>query len=212
MPGTRVLIADDHPLIIEGLTTSLARHGIEVVAQTTSTTEVLQRFEESEPDVVVLDVRFQEAATGLDVAKELLRKHPHARIIFYSQFDQDEIIREAYRIGGVGFIVKSTAPAILADAIKHVADGRTHFLPEIAERLALIGLRRDDRPQAKLEPRELEVFRYMAQGLTNVEIAETMGLSPKTISMTSQAIKEKLGIHRQAEITRLAVKHKVIDP
>lgn len=212
MKPVRVLIADDHPLIIEGLTLALRRHGIDVVGATTTTKNVLTKYAECNPDVLVLDVRFGEPVSGLDVARDAIRTHPEARIVFYSQFDQDEIVREAYRIGGAAFITKNTPPDVLADAIKQVSEGKTHFLPEIAERLALIGVRGDDSPQAKLDPRELEVFKHMALGRTNAEIAESMGLSLKTISVTSQSIKDKLGVQRPAEITRLAVKHKVIEP
>jgi len=212
MKSLRVLIADDHPLIIEGLTIALRRHDIEVVCETTTTENVLSGYEECKPDVLVLDVRFGGAVSGLDVAREVMRAHPEARIVFYSQFDQDEIIREAYRVGGVGFITKDTAPDVLADAIKQVSEGKTHFLPEIAERLALLGVRGDESPQGRLDPRELEVFRDIALGRTNPEIAEAMSLSPKTISVISQSIKDKLGVHRPADITRLAIKHKVIEP
>lgn len=212
MTPVKVLIADDHPLIIEGLTTVLARYGIEAVAQALTPAEVVPRYAESAPEVLVLDVRFGDGRSGLDVARDVLKRHPNARIVFYSQFDQDEIVREAYRIGGAGFVTKNRPPAVLAEAIMQVREGRTHFLPEIAERLALLGVRGDDSPQAKLDPRELEVFRRMAAGSTNVEIAEAMNLSPKTISMTSQNIKDKLGMHRPADITRLAVKHGVIEP
>ena len=211
MTPVKVLIADDHPLIIEGLTTALARYQIDAVSQAITTDEVLARYAECDPEVLVLDVRFGGGKTGLDVARDVLKLHPAARIVFYSQFDQDEIVREAYRIGAAGFVTKNTSPAVLADAIRQVSEGRTHFLPEIAERLALIGVRGDDSPQAKLDARELEVFRRMASGSTNVEIAEAMNLSPKTISMTSQNIKDKLGLHRAADLTRLAVKHGIIE-
>ena len=188
MSKIRVLIADDHPLIIEGLTTALTRHGIQVVGQAIATGEVLAQYAQSKADVVVLDVRFGEAMTGLDVAQDLIARHPQARIVFYSQFDKNEIIREAYRIGGKGFITKNTPTETLAEAIEQVQQGKTHFLPNIAERLALMGVRRDDSPRNKLEPRELDVFVRMAQGRTNHEIAEAMSLSPKTISVVSQNI------------------------
>lgn len=201
MRSVQVLLADDHPLIIEGLTTALARHHIKVVGQATTTGEVLAKYAECQPDVLVLDVRFGEVTTGLDVAREALRQHPDARIVFYSQFDQDEIVFEAYRVGGAAFVTKNTAPAALAEAIQQANDGRIHFQPGIAERVALIGVRAP--PLSKLDARELEVFEQMARGRTNVEIAESMSLSPKTISMTSQSIKDKLGVQRPAEITLL---------
>lgn len=211
------LLADDHPLIVEGLTSALARFGIRIVGQTGTAKEVIEKYLECRPDVVVLDVRFGDQETGLDVAKNLLTQYPVARIVFYSQFDQDEIISEAYRLGGAGFITKSKPPAVLANAIEIAARSKSpQFLSEIAERLALLGLRREVKnsgsPLENLDTRELEVFTKMAQGHTNVEIAEAMRLSPKTISMTSQCIKDKLGIHRAAEITLLAVKCGVVKP
>lgn len=212
MARTRVLIADDHPLIIEGITAALKRLGFNVVGQVQHADEVVARYVESGASVVVLDVRFGPGPTGLDVARELLAARPDALIVFYSQFDQDEIIREAYRLGGAAFVTKNSAPEALAMAIDEVGRGKTFFLPHIAERLALLGVRGDDSPRTRLEPREVDVFSLMASGLTNVEIAERMSLSPKTISTISQAIKEKLGMYRAADITRLALKHGLIEP
>lgn len=208
--AVRVLIADDHPLIVLGLTTALTDLGIDVVGHVEAAGDVIPLFAATSPDVLILDIRFGDGPTGLDVARELLQRFPEARIVFYSQFDQDETISEAYRLGGAAFIPKNTAPALLAEAIGRVSNGQPYFLKEIAERLALIGMRRDDSPQSRLGPRELEIFKLMAMGLTNAEMATKMDLSPKTISTISQTVKEKLGVHRQAEITKLAVKHLMI--
>ena len=87
-----------------------------------------------------------------------------------------------------------------------------YFLPHIAERLANLSVRGDESPQSLLNERDLEIFKLMAEGLTNAEIAERLDLSLKTISNVSQAIKEKLGVHRPAYITKLAVKHGLIAP
>lgn len=212
MSQIRVMIADDHPLIIEGLVAAIGLHGIKVVNHVGASGDVAQGFEESKPDVLVLDVRFADGDTGLEVAHALLARSPDARIVFYSQFDQDEIIRASYRLGCSAFVTKNVAPSILADAIKQAHAGKKFFLPEIAERLALLGLRGDDSPQSRLNARELQVFKCMAQGHTNLEIADEMKLSLKTISNISQSVKENLGIHRPGEITRLAIKHRLIQP
>jgi len=212
MKSIGVLIADDHPMIIEGLVSALKREGVQRVADACSTADVIPQFERSHPDVVVLDIRFGEEMTGLDVARDLLSRHPDARIVFYSQFDQDEIIKEAYRLGGMAFVTKSASPDELATAIRQAHAGQVHFMGAIANRLALLGVRGDDSPQSTLAPRELDVFTMMAQGLTNAEIAERMSLSVKTISNISQAIKEQLGVQRPADITLLAVKHGLITP
>lgn len=213
MSAIRVMIADDHPLIVEGLTSVLARHSIQVVGSASEATAVVDAYAALRPDVLVLDLRFGEGGIGgLDVLTDLLDRFGEARVVIYTQFDQDTIVREAYKRGAKAFVTKSADPVDLAEAVTKVHGGETVFLPEIAARLALLSVRGDESPIAKLQPREVEVFKLMAQGLTNVEIAERMNLSPKTISTTSQSIKDHLGIHRAADITLLAVKCGLIEP
>ena len=212
MSSVRVLLADDHPLIIEGLSVALRRLDLDVVGHVDTAAGVVEKFAQTRPDVLVLDIRFGPGPTGLDVARDLLSAHPGARIVFYSQFDQDEIIRDAYRLGGAAFITKNVPPETLAVAIKDAAKGKTYFLPAIAERLALLGLHGDESPRARLDAREIDVFVQLARGLTNNEIAERMNLSTKTISTIGQAVKEKLGALRAADLTRLAMRHGMIDP
>lgn len=213
MSTISVMIADDHPLIVEGLTSVLARHGLSVIGSTHDASAVTPAYSASKPDVLVLDLRFGEGAIGgLDVLQSLLAAHPDAKVIIYTQFDQDEVVREAYKRGAKAFVTKNTDPSELAETILRVSKGETVFLPSIATRLALMSVRGDESPVSRLQPREVEVFKLMAQGLTNVEIAERMNLSPKTISTTSQSIKDQLGIHRAADITLLAVKCGLIEP
>jgi two-component system, NarL family, invasion response regulator UvrY len=213
MSQIHVMIADDHPLIVEGLTSLLARHKLEVVGSACEAAAVVDTFAALRPDVLVLDLRFGDGGIGgLDVLKDLLARFADARVVIYTQFDQDAVVREAYKRGAKAFVTKSTAPTQLAETIAKVHLGETVFLPDIANRLAMLSVRGDDSPLTGLQPREVEVFKLMAQGLTNVEIAERLGLSPKTISTTSQAIKDHLGMHRAADITLLAVKYGLIAP
>lgn len=207
----RILIADDHPLIIEGLTLSLKKRGIEVVGHALAIADAVRQYRLCKPDVVVMDVGFGQSSTGLDAAREIIEIDPEARIVFYTQYDQDEIVREAYRLGGRGFVPKVQSTDLLADVIGQVQQGKIHFLPDIAERLALMGVRGDDSPRAKLDARELDVFRRLAQGQTIEEIAGHLSLSRKTISLVVQAVKDKLGVQRSAEITRLAIRHHIIE-
>jgi two-component system, NarL family, invasion response regulator UvrY len=213
MISTTVMIADDHPLIVEGLTSVLARHGLTVAGSAHDAGQVEGTYAKLKPDVLVLDLRFGDASIGgLDILQSLRQHHPDAKVVIYTQFDQDEIVREAYKRGAKAFVTKDTDPAELAQAIVKVNQGETVFMPSIANRLAMMSVRGDESPIAKLAPREVEVFKLMAQGLTNVEIAERMSLSPKTISTTSQSIKDQLGMHRAADITLLAVKCGLIEP
>lgn len=213
MSVIKVMIADDHPLIVEGLASVLARHGLHVVGSASEADSVVSAFASLRPDVLVLDLRFGDGGVGgLDILQELMTHHPDAKVAVYTQFDQDTVVREAYKRGAKAFVPKSTDPAELADALARIHHGETVFLPGIAARLAMLSVHGDQSPLAKLQPREIEVFKLMAQGLTNVEIAERMNLSPKTISTTSQSIKDTLGVHRAADITLLAVKCGLIEP
>jgi DNA-binding NarL/FixJ family response regulator len=212
MKKIRVMLADDHPIVMTGFAMSLQGQGLDVVAQARTPEEALAQFQQLQPDVIVLDLRFGEQLTGLDVARQILAQAPSAAIIFLSQFDQDSLIKETYRLGGRAFMTKDCDPADLAAAVRRAHDGELYFLPHIAERLANLSVRGDASPQSQLDPRALEIFTLMAEGLTNAEIAEKLDVSTKTISNISQAVKEKLGVHRPAYITRLAVKHGLIEP
>jgi len=209
--GLKVLLADDHPIVMKGFSMSLAQFGIEIVGEAKNTAEVLDLFAQKKPDVVILDLRFGEKKTGIDVAREILQLDPKAKILFLSQFDQDFLIRETYRIGACAYLTKDCLPEELATAVVRAAAGETYFLPRIAEKLANLSVRGNDAPEAVLDSREMEIFVMMARGLTNAEMAEKLNLSLKTISNESNAIKQKLNISRIADMTRLAVKRGYID-
>ncbi|MES2298694.1 MAG: response regulator transcription factor [Pseudomonadota bacterium] len=208
----RVLLADDHPIVMTGFAMSLEGFGMDVVGQAKTPEEAAAMYAALAPDVLVLDIRFGTELTGLDAAQEVLKTFPDAQIVFLSQFDQDSLIKETYRLGARAFVTKDCDPADLASAVRHAAEGKRYFLPQIAERLANLSVRGDASPQSQLDQRGLEIFKLMAEGLTNAEIAEKLNLSTKTISNISQSVKEKLGVHRQAYITKLAVKHGLIEP
>jgi two-component system invasion response regulator UvrY len=208
----RVLLADDHPMVMTGFAMALAGSGMEVVGQAKTPDEAVELHARLKPDVTILDMRFGVELTGMDAARKILDVSPGAAIVFLSQFDQDSLIKETYRLGAKAFVTKDCDPADLATAVRQAHQGKLYFLPQIAERLANLSVRGDVSPQSQLDERGLEIFKLMAEGLTNAEIAERLNLSTKTISNISQSIKEKLGVERQAYITRLAVKHGLIQP
>lgn len=209
----RVLIADDHQLIASTVGAALASYGMTVVGTELRSEHLIAAYQRKKPEVVLLDIRFAPGSpTGLVVGAELLKQHPDARVVFFSQFDETEIMAEAYRLGGLGYVTKGATIDLLVEAIRAAKDGRTSFMPTVHERLALALLNRSESPKALLEPRELEVFVMLAQGLQQNEIAERMELSVKTISFITGDIKEKLGIIRPIELSLLAVRHLLVDP
>lgn len=195
-----------------GFSMALAQYGIEVIGEARTPDEAERMYATLSPDVLVMDMRFGEKMTGLDAAKQVLQKYPNAAIVFLSQFDQDCLIKEAYKIGGRAFITKDCEPGDLARAVTDAHKGELFFLPQIAERLANLSVRGDNSPQSLLDKRELELFVLMARGLTIAEMADALVVSQKTISNLTHAIKVKLGLTRSADITRLAVKHGFIEP
>ena len=207
-----VVLADDHPLVRAGFSSALKTFGIQVVAEVELAEDVFAVYDRLTPDVLVLDVRFGDAMTGLDVAVRLLDKHPNANIVFLSQFTQDAIVQRAYQVGGKCFLSKDSEIEELAAAIQKASSGELYFTPKVAQRLASLSVTGEKSPAALLSARELAIFGYMARGLTNAEIAAQMNLSIKTISNSSQDIKERLGFHRQSDLTRIAIRHGILEP
>lgn len=210
-PTIKVLLADDHPIVMSGCQASLSSLGITTIGQAKTPADAVRLYAELKPDVIVLDLKFGLAQTGFDAAKDILKSDPSAKIVFWSQGDQDNVIKEAYRIGAHAYVMKVADPADLAAAITNAHEGHMYFHPTIAERLASLSVRGDKSPQVVLDERELEVFKRMAQGMTNMEIAAQLHLAPRIISTISQTIKDKLGVHRPADITLMAVRHAIIE-
>ena len=211
------LLADDHEMILSGFKGVLAPHQIDVVAATTSPEEVLPLYEQHRPDLVVLDLRFGNQETGLLTARDLLKRDRTTRVVFYSQFDQMEYIKEAYRLGACAFVTKAQPIQVLVDALRHAHAGKVFVPPQVGEmflRDALFSEKKlpiTELTQA-LSERELTVFRLMASGLKTKEIATQLNLSLKTISLASQSVKDKLGVHRAVEMAHLAIQHGLITP
>lgn len=208
----RVLLADDHPIVMSGFALSLQSKGIEVIGQVTTPNEAIESYGKLKPDVLMMDLRFGEKLTGLDAAKSILERDPKANILFLSQFDQDALIKQTYSIGGRGFLTKDISAGDLAQAVADASRGETYFLDRIAKRLANLSVKGDQSPGAVLDAREFEIFLLTAKGRTNQEMADLLGLSQKTISNVTHQLKEKLGTNRNADLTLLAVKHGYVEP
>lgn len=216
-PMITVILADDHPVVSRGFSMALSDFDINVVGLAYTPEDACLLFNKLKPNVLVLDIRFGDKTTGLDVARQVLERDPAANIVFLSQFDQDNLIKEAYRLGARAFLTKSCSPEILAEAVTKASKGEKYFTPEVAVRLANIAVVGDGSPASILTTKELEIFVLMASGKSNIEIATALGMSTKSIQnkavyLLCKAVEEKLNIHNQADITRLAIKHEIIAP
>jgi DNA-binding NarL/FixJ family response regulator len=210
--AVRILLADENPIFATGCALTLARYGIEVIGEVKAPANILTCYDSLRPEVVVIDVALGGKHNGLEAAKALLLARTDARIVMLGQDGQAAAYREVYRIGACAFVSKDRDPADLAQAIMRARAGMLFFMPHVAEELASAKVRGDDCPHELLDGREFEVFKLIALGRTNVEMADLLRVSLKTISNYSMTIKKKLRTERIAELTRIAVRYGVIEP
>lgn len=210
-----VLISHEYSIFLDAVGICLANHGCKIVGKVNTAKEVVAMYSDLLPDVVVIGVEFSGKMIGLDTAKEVLNNHPNAKVVFLSQSGEADLIRKAYKIGAHAFVNKLCDSNDLYKAVRLAKCGQLYFMPGAAELLVITLLREKPEelsPIAALDQREVEIFLLMAQGFTNEEIAEKFELSKRTISQSSQNIKEKLHLHRPAELTRLAIRLSLIEP
>jgi DNA-binding NarL/FixJ family response regulator len=219
----RVLIADDHALVREGIRYVLDLDpNISVVAEASNGREAIDMALEHNPDVVVLDINMP-LLSGLEAAAQLRQLTPDTRLLLLSMHDQAEYAREGLRIGTHGYILKDSAGKDLRDAIHAVHAGETFLSPAIADRLreaedeavasAQVAQADGDsvvpntaaRQLEQLTPRERDVLSRIARGLTNKAIAAELGISRRTVEAHRESLMRKLGIHSVAGLTRLAL-------
>ena len=210
----RVLIADDHALVREGLRYVLdADPLIEVVAEASNGRVAVELALEHRPDVVVLDITMPEE-TGLKAAARVRELLPAAKVLLLSMHDQGEYVREGVRIGTHGYLLKDSAGEELRAAIRAVHAGGTFFSPAVVRRLAVAEAVPEHSPALQLElltPRERAVLGGVARGLTNKAIAAELGISRRTVEAHRESLMRKLQIHSVAGLTRFALEAGIVE-
>lgn len=211
-PRIRVIIADDHAVVRQGIRTVLEDiPGLEVLAEAGDGEEVLGLLAGHQPDLLLLDISMPRK-TGLEVAKELRAQGSEVGILVLSMHDNPEYVLEAVRAGADGYILKDVGPAELRDAVQAVAEGREYFTERVTHQLS-VALREElerERQRSKLDQltgREREVLVRVAKGRTNREIAEEFGISPRTVETHRERVMAKLRIRTVAGLTRFVVEN-----
>lgn len=211
-PRIRVLLADDHALVREGLRYVLdADPGIEVVAEAANGAQAVDLACAHGPDVVVLDITMPEE-NGLRAAARLRALRPDVRILLLSMHDQGEYVREGVRLGANGYLLKDSAGDELRTAIRTVHDGGAFFSPSVVRWLSAEDEAgpSDPSPLGAITPRERDVLGGVARGLTNKAIAAELGISRRTVEAHRESLMRKLGIHSVAGLTRFALESGLI--
>lgn len=210
-PKSRILLVDDHRMVLNGYTLMLnAEPDLAVCATATSVAEALAAVESERPDLVITDISMA-GRGGLDLIKDLAAMHPGLRILVCSMHDEALYAERALRAGAKGYVMKDAdGPTFLA-AIRRVISGQVYMSGSLAARVldAFAGARPrgSTSPLEKLSDREFEVFRLFGEGKTAKEIAAQFNLSPKTVSVHRDHIKEKLDFPTSAEMIRQAVRY-----
>ncbi len=202
----RLLLVDDHAVVREGYRRLLERRGdLEVAGEAACAAEAAELFRRLAPDVTVLDLALPDMG-GIELIGRLRARAPEARILAFSMYRDPLFATQALRAGALGYVTKSSAPAVLVDAVYRVAARERVLSPDIAPELALALLDGPDDPLQALSPREFEILRLLLDGGSAEEIGARLHLSPKTVQNCHYQIKAKLGVKNDIELTRLALR------
>jgi DNA-binding NarL/FixJ family response regulator len=206
----RILIADDHGIVAEGLKSlAEAEADIEVVGIVADGREAVQHARESKPDVVIMDMSMPEL-NGADATRAILQNDPACRVIVLSMYAEREYVRRALKAGAMGYVVKRSAAKELVDAIRAVHAGQRYLSPRVADVVIEAGADDKDDLLAKLSMREREVLQLLAEGNTGAEIARRLSLSQKTVETYRARLVEKLGIRDLPGLVRFAIQRGIV--
>jgi two-component system, NarL family, response regulator NreC len=207
--ATRVLIADDHPLLRSGLRVLLeADLGLEVVGEAGTGEETLRLAEELRPDVVLLDIGMP-GESGIETARRLKAELPALKVLFLTMHEEEGMLLEALNAGGDGYLIKRADEAEILQAIRAVRRGDVYVHPTMTRAL-LSQAETTERPQGPVEPltrREIDVLRLLARGNTNRQIAELLALSIRTVESHRANLMGKLGLSSRVELVTYAEEH-----
>lgn len=185
--------------------------GFEVVAEAKNTQDCYETYIKVKPNVLLLDIRFDEAYSGFDVARKLLKVDQTTNIVFISQFDQGSYVAEAYKLGGMAFISKNCDIEVFEQAIRDASVGKKYYMVGMMERV-MDALNSDEVNPKELDELDFKIFMLLADGKKNSEVGEILGIDPRTVSVHRQQIQAKLKIDRLPQFTKLAIKYGLLRP
>ena len=211
MKKYRLLIADDHTLVLEGLKRILETD-FELVGMAENGRQLLRMAEELKPDVVLVDISMP-LLNGIDATRQLLKQTPQSKVIFVTMHADSDYVAEAFRAGASGYLLKRSAASELVTAIHEVLKGRYYVTPLVTREALtpLFGGAPEPRNlSSSLTSRQREVLQLVAEGRSVKEIAAILLVSAKTVEFHKSALMDRLGIHTTAELTRYAIEHGLI--
>jgi DNA-binding NarL/FixJ family response regulator len=217
MQKIRILLADDHAVVRQGLRALLSSVAdFLVVGEAANGRQAIQLAKDLRPNVAVIDVAMP-VLNGLEATRQITRALPNTKVLILSSYSNDEYVRQLTESGARGYLIKQTAADVLIKAIRETHKGNAYFSPTVARRLrehyrkATAQGQRHKKAPGRLTIRESEVLQLIAEGRLNKQIAAELSISIKTVEKHRQQVMDKLGIHDIAGLTRHAIAHGIVE-
>lgn len=213
----RLLLVDDHKVVRSGLRMLLEDEpDVEIVGEAGTAREAIEAVPVLLPDVILMDIGLPDLS-GIDAAREIKRLHPHIAIVALTIHEDEEYFFKMLEAGASGYVPKRAAPDELLTAIRAAAKDEVYLYPSLAKLLVKDFLAMDTQVKAQpvvdgLTIREQEVLAYLAEGAGNDEIADILGISPKTVARHRENIMNKLNLHSRTELVKYAIRKGIIQP
>ena len=207
----RVVLADDHTLVRQGLKSLLEREKFQVVAEASDGQEAVALAEGHHPDIAVIDISMP-ILNGIDAAREMGRSCPKTKTILLTQHDEDQYVSEALEAGVKGYVLKSQAANDLLQAIQQVSRGQVYLSPGVSRAVMEAYRSKSAKSGDPLTLRERQVLQLIAEGKSTKDIASLLGISVKTAESHRTRLMHKLDIHETASLVRYAVRHGIVQP
>ncbi len=206
---TRIILADDHAMVRQGIKSLLEREGLQVVAEASDGREAICHAEALAPDIVVMDIGMP-ILNGMEAARELARTCPKVKPILLTQHDEPQYVSAALSAGVKGYILKSQISSDLIHAIQQVLRGHVYLSPGISAAVIAAYNSKTEIPADPLTSRERQVLQLIAEGKSTKDVAALLGVSVKTAESHRSRLMQKLDIHETASLVRYAVKHGLV--
>lgn len=214
MNKIKVLIADDHAILREGIIALLNRYDdIEVVGEAGDGKQAIERAQELKPDIILMDIAMP-GLGGLEATLELRKSCPKSKILVLTQYDNKEYVLRFLRAGASGYVLKKAVGTELVAAIRAVYSGGSFLHPSVAARVVeeyVQGAEKTQDPYDSLTDREKQVLKLVAEGFTNKEVADLLCISVKTVMAHRANLMEKLAIHSRTDLVKYALRKGLID-
>jgi DNA-binding NarL/FixJ family response regulator len=201
---TRILIVDDHPVVLSGCRALFANDRSIRIDEAGDAKSGHRAFVQKKPDVTIIDINLPDVS-GFELMRRIRKDDPDAKIIMFSMNDDPAFVVRAVEMGAQGYVSKGDDPRLFVKAVRKVAAGDQFITPQLAEAVTFSGAAIKANPVSQMTPRELEILRLLGRGDKIVEVADALEISYKTVANTTSLLKQKLGAKNHSDLIRIAV-------